>query len=65
MILNVDGIFIEDPNGSSTTYSNSGVNGRSNSGRSVKGIIAIGPGGDTTLTIQNCESMGGTGWQNP
>ncbi len=64
MVINQDGNFINVNNGSSTTHTTVGVNGQSNSGRSVKGITAVGPGGETTLTIANCGAMGGTGWQS-
>ena len=65
MVINQDGSFQNVNNGSSTTHTTVGVNGQSNSGRSVKGIIAVGAGGETQLTISNCGAMGGTGWVNP
>ena len=62
VIINQDGNISEVVNGSSTTHTTVGVRGQSNTGRSVKGIIAVGPGGETRLTISNCGGMGGTGW---
>lgn len=63
MVINQDGNIISVPNGASTTHTTVGVNGQSNSGRSVKGITSVGPNGEQTLTIANCGAMGGTGWQ--
>ena len=66
MRINQDGSFIEVNNGGSTTHTTVGVNGQSNSGRSVKGIIAANNGGlRTELSIANCGAMGGTGWVPP
>ncbi len=62
MVINQDGSILNVDNGASTTHTTVGVNGQSNSGRSVKGIIAVGPGGRNQLTIANCGAMGGTGW---
>ena len=62
VIINQDGNISEVVNGSSTTHTTVGVRGQSNTGRSVKGIIAVGPGGETRLTISNCGGIGGTGW---
>ena len=62
VVINQDGVISEVDNGTRTSHTTVGVNGQSNSGRSVKGIIAVGPGGENRRTITNCGALGGTGW---
>lgn len=62
MEINQDGSFIQVNNGSSTTHTTVGVKGASNVGRSVKGIISVGPGGQNKLSITNCAGVPNSGW---
>ena len=59
---NQDGVddFVEI--GAVTTQTNADVNGGSNSGRSLKGIVPVGGDVQRELPIGNCGQMGGTGW---
>lgn len=65
MRINQDGTFLWVDNGASTTHTTVGVTGPQNTGRQLKGIIAVGPGGETELSTANCGAMDSSGWENP
>ena len=63
--LNQDGNFFVQQAGGRSSHTTVGVNGQSNSGLSVKGIIAVRSGESNERSISNCGAMGGTGWVSP